>query len=450
MVDDNSSMRLGMVESLRRDGYVVREFDKGSDALAAFRQRTAPVVITDLKMNPITGLDVLREIKQLSPQTEIMVVSAFGTVDTAVEAMQLGAADFMTKPFSAEELRFRVGRLCEKIDNAKALAKLQEEYTVLQHEVFKPYEKMIGQSTLLRQVFELVERVAQEDSTVLIEGESGTGKELIARALHQRSRRKDRPFIKVNCGSLADSLLESELFGHEKGAFTGAVKRKKGRFELADGGTLFLDEIGDISATMQVKLLRALQEKEFERVGGEETISVNVRIISATHRSLTQMVQQEKFREDLFYRLRVIPIQLPPLRERKEDIPLLATHFLNELSGSRHETPKKISSEGMNLLTQYFWPGNIRELQNLMERLWVISDSGEIDEAMIAQHLSGSTGRVAGKFDHLPLEQALEAFEKTMILQAMKKTGQVKNQAAKLLGIPASSLYYKLEKYGLL
>jgi DNA-binding NtrC family response regulator len=450
IVEDNDSLRLGMVESLRRDGYNVIEFADGAKALEYVQKHPIALVITDLMMEPVDGIEILKKAKSLQSTTPVMVVSAFGTVNTAVEAMQMGAADFMTKPFSKEELRVRVRRIMEKVQQEKTLARLEEENRLLQKEIFGNFGEIVGRSSSMKKIFEWIDRVASEDSTVLIEGESGTGKELVARALHTKSERRDKPFIKVNCGALSDGLLESELFGHEKGAFTGAVKRKKGRFELADGGTIFLDEIGDISAPMQVKLLRVLQEREFERVGGEETLSVNVRVISATHRQLDRLIQEEKFREDLYYRLRVIPISLPALRERKEDIPVLAEHFLRKFSDARREKPRTIDQAGMELLSQYSWPGNIRELQNLIERLCVISAVDPIDNALIAQHLSGTAKNHISGLEHLPLDEALENFEKNLIVHALKKSNNVKNRAAKLLGIRTSSLYYKMEKFGLL
>lgn len=450
IVEDNASMRMGLVESLRREGFEVHAFSDGESALKFFKQKPLPLVITDLKMDGMSGMDVLEQVKTIQPQTAVMVVSAFGTVDTAVHAMRKGAADFLTKPFSPEELRFRVGRLVEKIRQEIILTRLKEENELLQGELLRSYGAMIGTSQGIKKIFNLIDRVALEDSTILIEGESGTGKELVARAIHQKSNRHDKPFVKVNCGALSENLLESELFGHEKGAFTGAIKRKKGRFELADGGTLFLDEIGDISQAMQVRLLRVMQEREFERVGGEDTIAVNVRIIAATHRSLSKMVQEEKFREDLFYRLRVIPISLPPLRERQEDIPLLVHHFLNQYAGTRGQSSKQISDEAMETLKKHTWPGNIRELQNLIERLCVISENEIIDDAMINQHITGPSKSLMSGFENLPLEQALEAFEKGIIMAALKKSNNIKNQAAKLLGIPTSSLYYKMEKFQLL
>ncbi|MCB0313777.1 MAG: sigma-54-dependent Fis family transcriptional regulator [Calditrichaeota bacterium] len=442
IVEDNQTMRLGMVESLRREGYEVGEFDNAPEALQALQQQFFPLVVTDLKMAPMDGIALLREIKAAWPAVEVLVVSAFGTVDVAVQAMRLGAADFLTKPFSTDELRERVKKVWERILQKHTLDQLLEEKRLFQDEMFG---EMIGNSPVMRQLFALIQRVAREDSTILIEGESGTGKELAARAIHRSSPRAEQPFIKVNCGALNDNLLESELFGHEKGAFTGAIRRKKGRFELAHGGTLFLDEIGDISPAMQVKLLRVLQEREFERVGGEETLAVDVRIICATHRDLPQKVAAGSFREDLYYRLSVIPLKLPPLRERKEDIPALVQHFLN-----KRRPAKKLSPEGLQLLQQYAWPGNIRELENLVERLQVIAPGTEIEPPLIAAQLGQGVTHTLDQLGHLPLDDALYAFEKNLLMHAMQKAGGVKNQAARLLGIKTSTLYYKLEKFGLL
>lgn len=442
IVEDNHTMRLGMVESLRREGYEVGEFDNAPEALQALRQQFFPLVVTDLKMAPMDGIALLQEIKTAWPAVEVVVVSAFGTVDVAVQAMRLGAADFLTKPFSTDELRVRVKKVWERIQQRHTLDQLLEEKRLFQDEMFA---EMIGSSPAMRQLFALIQRVAREDSTILIEGESGTGKELAARAIHRSSPRAEQPFIKVNCGALNDNLLESELFGHEKGAFTGAIRRKKGRFELAHGGTLFLDEIGDISPAMQVKLLRVLQEREFERVGGEETLAVDVRIICATHRDLPQKVAGGSFREDLYYRLSVIPLKLPPLRDRKEDIPALVQHFLD-----KRRPAKTLSAEGLQLLQQYAWPGNIRELENLVERLQVIAPGSEIEPPLIAAQLGQGAAHTLEHYNHLPLEDALYAFEKNLLMHAMQKAGGVKNQAARLLGIKTSTLYYKLEKFGLM
>jgi DNA-binding NtrC family response regulator len=441
-------MRLGISDSLKKEGYRVNSFANGLDAIKNFRFKPAALAIIDLKMEPINGIEVLKCIKEINPSTEVLLISAYGTVEDAVKAMQLGAADFLTKPFSPDELRIRVNKLWEKIQNDKHIETLLEQNRILNDELFTGYDEIVGNSNSIKKVFSLIEQVSIKESTVLIQGESGTGKELVARAIHKKSSRADCAFIKINCGALNENLLESELFGHEKGAFTGAVKLKKGRFELADKGTLFLDEIGDISQAMQVKLLRVLQEGEFERVGGETTLKSDVRIIAATNKDPLKLIYEGKFREDLFYRLSVIPIKLPSLRERKEDIIPLVNHFLNRLSG-KHKQKKIINDDGLKMLIEYPWPGNIRELENLVERLFVISDNDIISEDLIAAHLSGNI-TIHNHYDNLPLEEAVYAFEKNLIVQAMKKADGIKNRAAKILGISTSVLYYKLEKFELI
>lgn len=448
VVEDNDAMRLGMAESLRRENYIVHEFCSGREALVRLNDIRPQLIITDLKMEPIDGLMLLRQVKSLNPAIEIMMISAYGTIEIAVQAMKEGAADFLTKPFSPEELRIRVKKVVEKISEREKRELLEEENQILQEIINTPYEEIIGQSPEMKKVFSIIERVASQDSTVLIEGESGTGKELVARAIHRQSQRADKPFIKVNCGALNENLLESELFGHEKGSFTGAIRQKRGRFELANEGTLFLDEIGDISPTMQVKLLRVIQEQEFERVGGEQTIKVDVRIISATNKNLVELIKNGLFREDLYYRLSVIPIKLPSLRERKSDIPLLANFFLQKILKNKPGLKKTIPSKSMSLFTEYSWPGNIRELENLIERLVVISPAEEIEPELVAQQL-GRTVVSPNRYDEGSLDQTLSDYEKNLILQALKQAGGIKNKAAKLLGIRTSTLYYKMEKYGI-
>jgi len=449
IVEDNETMRLGLVESLKRDGYFVTAFDSGADAIKHFNLSCEPVAILDLKMEPMDGIQILEELKKINSKTEVIMISAYGSVETAVKAMQIGAYDFLTKPFSPDELRLRVKKVFEKIAGEQKIENLIEQNRILNEELQTEYGEMIGTSSSIKQIFSLIDQVADKHSAVLIQGESGTGKELVARALHRKSKRSSNAFIKINCGALNDNLLESELFGHEKGAFTGAIKSKKGRFELADKGTLFLDEIGDVSPAMQVKLLRVLQEGEFERVGGEETLSTDVRIICATNRDLQKLMMEGKFRDDLYYRLSVIPINLPPLRERKDDIVALVEHFLKKTAEENHQPKKNINTEGMKLLIDYPWPGNIRELENLIERLSVISLGDNIDAALIASHL-GKTVNVANGYSNLLLEDAVYSFEKKLIVEAMKKANGVKNRAAKILGISTSVLYYKLEKFGLL
>lgn len=449
IIEDNSTMRLGIEETLRREDYNTFSFDNGVAALNHFKKFPAELAIIDLKMEPMNGIEVLQKIKEMSAPTEVLMISAYGTVEDAVKAMHLGASDFMTKPFSPGELRIRVKKIYEKIHSSIKIENLIEQNKLLERELAKGYEEIIGKSDSMQKIFSLIDQVAQTDSTVLIQGESGTGKELVARAVHNKSVRRENPFIKINCGALNDNLLESELFGHEKGAFTGAIKQKKGRFELADKGTLFLDEIGDVSTSMQVKLLRVIQEGEFERVGGEHTIKTNVRIIAATNKNLHKLIAEGKFREDLFYRLSVIPIMIPSLRERKEDILLLVEYFLHKSAEKNSSQKKTIEAESVKLLNEYSWPGNIRELENLIERLSVISDEKIINSELIARHLFSHAG-TANSFDNLPLEEALFNFEKSLIVQAMKKADGVKNRAAKILGINTSVLYYKLEKFGLM
>ncbi|MFZ0390406.1 MAG: sigma-54 dependent transcriptional regulator [Calditrichia bacterium] len=448
VVEDNETMRFGISESLRRSGYTVHDFDNGQDALQYFEKKPLPVVVADLKMEPVDGMAVLRRVKEIHPACEVLMISAFGNVEVAVKAMQLGAADFLTKPFSNEELRIRIKKIADRILQSRAISRLQDENRLLRDELADRYPEMIGTSEGMRNIFALIERVAVQDSAVLITGESGTGKELVARAIHNRSGRREKPFVKINCAALNDNLLESELFGHEKGAFTGAIKKRRGRFELAHEGTLFLDEIGDISPAMQVKLLRVLQEKQFERLGGEETLQVDVRIVAATNRELSGLIKEGKFRQDLYYRLSVIPFHLPPLRERKEDIPLLADYFLQKLAGSRTQEPRRFPAEALKMLQEYSWPGNIRELENLVERLHVISGGPVISPQLLAAHL-GSEQVNGGLDQHLPLEEALSTFERNLLSHALEQSEGVKNQAARLLGIKTSTLYYKMDKYGL-
>jgi len=449
VIEDDETMRLGVVETLKREGYSVIDFDNGEKALKEIKFKNLALAIVDLRMEPVNGIEVLRKLKEMNSTTEVLMISAYGTVNDAVNAMKLGAADFLTKPFSTEELRMRVKRILDKVQNERIIENLLEQNKLLNNELFFGFEEMIGNSEAIKKIFSIIEQVAEKDSTVLICGESGTGKELAARAIHKKSLRASNPFIKINCGALNENLLESELFGHEKGSFTGAIRQKKGRFELADKGTLFLDEIGDVSPAMQVKLLHVLQDGEFERVGGEQVIHTNVRIISATNKDLNKLIAEGKFREDLFYRLSVIPINLPPLRERKGDIPVLVKHFINKSITKNHQEVKKIDDEGMKFLLEYPYPGNIRELENLIERLCVITDNRTIEAELIARHLNGNLSTVEN-YSTLPLEEAISAFEKNMIMTAMKKSNGVKNRAAKMLGIKTSALYYKLEKYELI
>jgi len=451
VVEDNDTMREGMTQVLRKAGYDVAQASSGADGLEWLDKHEIDLVITDYKMTGMDGLEVLKGVKTRAPRAEVMMITAYGTIELAVDAMKAGAWDFVTKPFSQDELKLKVNRVAELIHERQTSLRLAEENRYLKEEVgvrFN-YGEIVGESKTMKKIYETIEKVSRSDSSVLITGESGTGKELVARAIHFNSPRKEAPFIRVNCGALAEGVLESELFGHEKGAFTNAIRRKKGRFELAHRGTLFLDEIGDIPLGTQVKLLRVLQEKEFERVGGEETIRVDVRLIAATHRDLSREVDEGRLREDLYYRLYILPIHLPPLKERKEDIPLLAEHFLVNLSHELKKPGIALTRGAMDVLTAYEWPGNIRELANVLERAVVLAEGNTIDVeelGFMAQKKAGT--KIAERT--LDLDTRLTDLEKQLLSQAMEATKGVKAKAARLLGIKEGALYYKLEKYGLI
>ena len=449
VVEDNDTMRLGITDTMSKIGHSVFPFSNGPDALAFLENNNIDIAIVDIKMEPMDGFEVLSNIKTNYVNIDVLIISAYGNIKTAVDAIKAGATDFLTKPFSTDELRIRVNNIIEIRKKEHKIHELLAHNEFLNEELYSNQNQLIGNSTIFNNLIKMVNQIASNQSSILIEGESGTGKELIAQLIHKKSDRANKPFIKVNCAALNDNLLESELFGHEKGAFTGAIKSKKGRFELANGGTIFLDEIGEVSKAMQTKLLRVIQEKEFERVGGVSTIKVDVRIISATNKKLVEEIANNNFREDLYYRLNVIPISVPSLRERKEDIPLLANYFLKKSSKNNKMAIKSISEDGMKVLLEYSWPGNIRELENLVERLSVISDENEISDELILFQLNPKH-HIKGDFNNLSLEDALYAFEKKMIVNAMEKANGIKNQAAKLLKINTSSLYYKLEKFDLL
>src|SRR4030043_39632 len=363
VIDDEPLMRVTIQDALIAEGYEVVTAETGKKGLDLFGDNQNDILITDLKLPDMDGIEILKEIKIRNPEAHVIVITAYGSIDSAVTAMKEGASDYLTKPFSMDELLLIVKRLVR-------IKQLEEENLLLRKKVEERYglEGLVGKSPQILKIYDLIETVSQTDTTVLIYGESGTGKEMVANAIHLRSPRKGRSFIKVNCAALPETLLESELFGHEKGAFTGAFKQRKGRFEMADGGTLFLDEIGDISQTVQVKLLRVLQERQFERVGGNLPISVDVRLICATQKDLKEEIQKGTFREDLYYRLNVVPIVLPPLRERREDVLLLSDHFIEKYSQKMNKEVVSLSGEAKSLLLRYSFPGNIRELENMLER----------------------------------------------------------------------------------
>ncbi|MBN1350210.1 sigma-54-dependent Fis family transcriptional regulator [candidate division KSB1 bacterium] len=452
IIEDNETMRQGMAAVLNKQGCYVVEADSGASGIAQFKQSRFDLVVTDYKLGDFNGIEILQNIKSIAPETEVMLITAYGTIELAVQAMQKGAADFINKPFSHEEFTFKVLKILNQINDRNRLERVSDEITYLRSELEVKFNfgEIVGDSSAMNKIYAVLSKVALTDSSVIIYGESGTGKELVARAIHKASARKRQPFIRVNCGALPENLLESELFGHERGAFTGALKRKKGRFELANHGTIFLDEIGDISASTQLRLLRVLQEREFELVGGESTVSVDVRVIAATNKDLKALVSDGKFREDLYYRLHIIPITIPPLRERKDDIPVLITHFLKKLSVELHKPNLKLEADALQALAGYDWPGNVRELENILERAAVLcehqcirlSDIPPLHEEGLMNHPSLLEG------DSLELNSTLGRIEKQFIEKALEKSNGNKTKAAQLLGIKTSALYYKLEKYG--
>ena len=458
VIEDDDTMREGMVTVLTGAGYEVFSAPEGREGLerfaAARRETPVALVLTDLRMEGIDGMEVLRRLRSSAPETVVIMITAFGTIETAVEAMKLGAFDFITKPFTPAVLKVKVAKALDFFEIQTQKEKLAEENRYLKEEENRRFHfnEIIGKTEPMRRVFRLIEKVARTDSSVMIYGESGTGKELVARAIHHASPRKERPFVKVNCAALAEGVLESELFGHEKGAFSGAFRRHVGRFEIADGGTIFLDEIGDISPKIQLDLLHVLQERSFERVGGTRTIHVDVRVICATHRDLMAEIEAGRFREDLYYRLHIVPIHLPPLRERKADIPDLVNFFIEKLKGRTRSRVEGIEEAALEVLKKYPWRGNVRELENVVEQSLVFAEGSRITVEDLPLSLrQGATGRTIDLFEEdRPLPEILEEVERKLIENAYRKAGGVKTETARRLGIKTSALYYKLEKYGLI
>jgi len=454
VIDDNETMREGLAAIVRRMGHEVVPAASGQEGVAAFRRGGVDFVITDLKMEGVGGLEVLAKVRELDPTCPTLIVTAFGSVETAVEAMRLGAFDFLQKPFSAEVVRLKVERALEIRAERRARERAEADAAALRADADSRYvfDDLIGETPAMKAVFMTIAKVAPTEASVYIHGESGTGKELVARAIHARSKRASGPFVKVNCGALTETLLESELFGHEKGAFTGAIKRKLGRFELADKGTLFLDEIGDVSPNLQLKLLRVLQEREFERVGGEETVRVDVRVVSATHRDLEAEVKVGRFREDLFYRLHVVPLSVPPLRERREDIPRLVEHFIRKLGRKTNAAVTGIDDAALARLLAHRFPGNVRELENVIEQALVFAEGERITVEALPAALRGPVSpdnALPLPSGDLSLTEILEDLERQLIQKAYDKAGGVKTETARLLGVKTSALYYKLEKYNI-
>ncbi len=457
VADDEPNLRRVLAAILVREGYEVVQASDGEEALALL-DPTTTAVITDLRMPRRDGMDVLRQVVTEHPDVPVIIITAHGSVDSAVEAVKLGAFDYIEKPFEQEEIRRVVAKAVKQSEAQRKAPRTLDVRDETAHGRFG----IVGESAAMRKIFDIIEKVADTPSTVLITGESGTGKELVAKALHQLSARKGGPFIKINCAAIPKTLMESELFGYEKGAFTGAVGSKPGRFELADRGTLFLDEIGEIPVEMQVKLLRALQESEFERVGGIKTIKVDVRLITATNRDLEKEIEAKNFREDLYYRLNVVPLHIPPLRERREDIPLLVDHIIRKFNERLKKKVDGVADEALERLMAYGWPGNIRELENVLERTLLFSDGPRI-------HLSDLPPEIGLALPALPsapspavaerpgsaaslkdiVRAETERVERELILRALDETGGNVTQAAKLLQISRKSLQMKMKEFGL-
>ena len=450
IVDDEKLMRVSLEDKLTKEGYAVNSLSNAVEGVKLLQSTNYDAVITDLRLPKMDGIDFLREIKKASPETVVIIMTAYGSIENAVTAMKEGAYDYVTKPFSLEELTIKLQKALKHKDTIA-------ENIMLKQRVLSQYgyDNMIGRGEGMKRVFEIISTVSNRDTTILIQGESGTGKELTAGAIHYNSNRRDGPFIKVSCAALNKEILESELFGHEKGSFTGAIKTRRGRFELADGGTIFLDDVDDIPLEMQVKLLRVLQEREFERVGGEETIPVNVRVICATKKDLKKLVQEGSFRQDLYYRLHVVTVQLPPLRERKEDIPLLVTYFIKKYAVHQRVSVYSISQETLNLLLLYNWPGNIRELENVIEHAVAFCTSDTIIPRNLPGNLleretpSGIFPIELSTIDSIDLQETLSEAERKLLFWAYQKTNGNQVRMSEILRIPRTTLQNKLVRYNI-
>jgi Nif-specific regulatory protein len=447
VADDHDSLRRGIARALAEAKHEVDEAPNGNIAIEKLHEGQYDVILSDLKMGGSDGLEVLKTAKAMHPTTAVILMTAFGSIHTAVEAMKIGAFDFVQKPFEIEEMELKVEKAIEH-------RRLKHEIEYLRHtqQDIYDFDRIVGASGALQNVLAVVRKVAKSNTTVLIRGETGTGKELIAGAIHHNSLRASRNFVKVNCAALQENLLESELFGHEKGAFTGADKQRVGRFEQADGGTLFLDEIGDMSANTQAKILRVLQEHEFERLGGTRTLRVDVRLIAATNRNLPQMVANGQFREDLYYRLNVVSIETPPLRERKEDINALATFFLRRFAGELKKRVDGLSTDALKLLMRYNWPGNIRELENAIERGVLLTEGPQLtssDLRLGELSTSQQPGDASPVVKIPPTGIALEEIERQSIIEALKMSNWVQKDAAELLSISPRVMNYKIKTLGI-
>jgi len=444
IVDDEVGTRESLRMILKND-YDVFLAKDAEEAFLYIKEHSPDVVLLDIILPDVDGLKVLEKVKQQDPDLIVIMITATKTIKTAVEAMKLGAYDYVTKPFDLDELRLIISR-------ALSTLALQREVKHLRKEVDKSFgfENIIGKSKVMKEIFKVVRQIADSKSTVLIMGESGTGKELISRAIHYNSNRKNYPFVTINCAAIPETLIESELFGHERGAFTNAIEKKLGRFELAHQGTLFLDEIGELSLATQAKILRFLEEKEFNRVGGSKTIKVDVRLICATNKDLGQLLKKGAFREDLYYRINVVPIIIPPMRDRKEDIPILLDHFVKQFNDENNKKVKGVSPEALDMMMNYEWPGNVRELENLVERVIALT-SNEIIQANELPFSPTNISKVNGLKEsilsgELSFLKAEEEFEKRIILDALRKTNYIQSRAAEVLGISRRILKYKMDK----
>jgi len=445
VVDDDLAHRTMLRTLLSSWGYEVVEAEDGSGAIEIVHRRPFDLVLMDIRMIRVSGIEALEEIKAFNPAIPVILMTAYASVETAVEALKKGAYDYLTKPLDFDELKLAIGRAMEH-------SHLKEENRLLRESLGLKFDhrNLIGRSAVMTRLLETVAQVAPSEATVLITGESGTGKEVIAGAIHYNSARREGPFIKINCAAIPETLLESELFGHEKGAFTGADRRREGKFRQADGGSIFLDEVSEMSLAMQVRLLRVLQEREITRVGGEEVIRVNVRVITATNRDLSAAIEVGKFRKDLFYRLNVVTLHVPPLRERKDDIPPLAEHFLKMFAEKNRKRVRGFTPQAMDRLLRYNWPGNVRELMNTVERGVVLTRSEYIDEGELTPVLLRKPEEETALPGEVPAGSSLEALERATILKTLEQTGGNKSEAARRLGITRRTLHQKLKKYGVM
>jgi DNA-binding NtrC family response regulator len=445
VIDDEAAQRDVLTGYLKKKGYKIFSASSGKEGIEITKKNPVDIILSDYKMPDLNGIEVLEQVKKINPEISFVIVTAYGTVENAVKAMRLGAFDYISKPVDLDELDLMIERIIEhknlKSENQLLKTQLQEKHKI---------SSIVSQSQKMEEVINVAARVAESKATVLITGENGTGKEVLAKAIHYMSSRKGKPFIAVNVPALTETLLESELFGHEKGAFTGADKMKKGRFEIADGGTLFLDEVGDIPQSIQVKLLRVLQEHQFERVGGTEKIEVDVRIIAATNKDLEQKIKDGSFREDLYYRLNVVSIKIPPLRERKEDILPLIENFIDKYSKENNKDNLEVSKEAVDVLMKYTYPGNVRELENIIERAVVLTRGKVITLGDLPWNIKGfKEEKTLGSLDEGTLTEQVEALEKQLIFDALQQSEGNQTKAGKLLGLTERNLRYKLKKYNI-